>query len=87
MPLLQDPPDTVTIGEFLYDERYGRHPIATSRNPYTCGITGKSYTTIEAKERTELIARGISKLMGWKPNEGTAWEKVIGVFSFNTVCL
>ena len=80
-----DPPDSIPIAEFMSNEKYGRHPIAKSRNPFTCGLTGKTFTVRESIERREHLARAISKRMGWFPNEGTPWDKVIAVFSFNTV--
>ncbi|KAK3394750.1 hypothetical protein B0H63DRAFT_461848 [Podospora didyma] len=80
-----DPPDSITIGEFMRTEVYGRQPIAKSRNPYTCGITGKTFTTAESFERTEDLAKALAKTMGWEPNVDSPWDKVIGVFSFNTI--
>jgi len=64
---------------------YGRRPIATSRNPFTCGITGKTFTTAESHERSDLIAKALSKIMGWEPNADSPWDKVVGIFSLNTV--
>lgn len=70
----------------MRSEVYGRCPVTTSRNPYTCGLTGKTYTTAESFNRTDLIAKGLAKVLGWEPNVDLAWDKVIAVFSFNTVC-
>ncbi|KAI1379725.1 acetyl-CoA synthetase-like protein [Hypoxylon crocopeplum] len=80
-----DPPDSVPLHEFWSSERYGRQPLAKSRNPYTCGITGKTYTTAEMTERYNLLARSLSKRMGWRVSEETPWDKVVGVFSFNSI--
>ncbi|KAL1877563.1 hypothetical protein VTK73DRAFT_8552 [Phialemonium thermophilum] len=84
-PLPYDPPDTVTIAEFMSNDRYGRFPISRSRNPFTCGITGRTFSTSESHQRTDLIARALSKITGWQPNQDTCWDKVIGVYSFNTI--
>lgn len=84
---LPDPPDSITIGEFWYDEKYGRLPFDKSRTPFTCGVSGKSYTNAQMKERYELLARALSKRLGWRPNEDTHWDKVVGVFAFNSVSL
>ncbi|KAH8682087.1 hypothetical protein BX600DRAFT_447723 [Xylariales sp. PMI_506] len=84
-PLAYDPPDSVSIAQFMQDERYGRRPIAKSRNPFTCGLTGKTHTVTEFFERSELLARALSKRLNWLPNTDTAWDKVIGIFSFNTI--
>ncbi|KAB5547282.1 hypothetical protein GE09DRAFT_206609 [Coniochaeta sp. 2T2.1] len=80
-----DPPDSIPISEFMDNEAYGRHPLSKSRNPFTCGLSGKTYTTAEAFQRRELLARALAKIMGWTPNDGTPWEKVVGVFSFNNI--
>ncbi|KAK0661567.1 hypothetical protein QBC41DRAFT_285768 [Cercophora samala] len=80
-----DPPDSITIGEFMKNEVYGRRPIAKSQNPFTCGLTGKTYGVTEQHNRTELLARALSKVMGWEPNVDSPWDKVIAVFSVNTI--
>lgn len=69
----------------MSNERYGRYALKDSRSPYTCGLTGKSYSASEVRERTDLLARGISKKLEFAPNEGTEWEKVVCLFSLNTV--
>lgn len=80
-----DVPDSITLEQFVNDERYGRHPFGRSRNPYTCGITGKTFTCEEVKQRTDLLARAISQRLGFLPNEETEWHKVVCVYSVNTV--
>ncbi|KAK3298412.1 uncharacterized protein B0H64DRAFT_471706 [Chaetomium fimeti] len=80
-----DPPDSVTIGEFMKSEIYGRCPISKSRNPFTCGLTGRTYTVTESHQRADLIAKALSKIMGWEPNADSPWDKVVAVFSFNTI--
>ena len=69
----------------MHDEKYGRYPLKDSKNPFTCGLTGKTYTAFEMKERIEDLARALSKEFGWHPNKGTEWDKVIGIFALNTV--
>lgn len=71
----------------MFDEKHGRQSLNKSRNPYTCGISGRTFTAKEVKERVESLARAIAKELGWKVNgkEGGEWEKVAGIFSLNTV--
>ena len=76
----------MTIGEFMNSDAYGRFPLSKSRNPFTCGLTGKTFTTKESHERSEQLAKALSKIMGWAPNHDSPWDKVIGLFSVNTVC-
>ncbi|KAI1869798.1 hypothetical protein JX265_002030 [Neoarthrinium moseri] len=80
-----DPPDSITIAEFMRNEKYGRCPLSQSRNPFTCGLTGRTYSATQFFQRSESLAKSLSKRMGWAPNEGTCWDKVVGIFSFNTI--
>lgn len=69
----------------MQDEHYGRYPLGYSRNPYTCGLTGKTYSALETKDRVDYLARALSKELSWHPNKGTEWDKVAGIFAFNTI--
>jgi hypothetical protein len=69
----------------MLSEKNGRQALGTSLDPFICGITGKRYSMYEVKDRVEQLARALSKEFGWKPNAGTEWDKVMGVFSLNTV--
>jgi hypothetical protein len=80
-----DPPDSITVADFMLDEHHGRHPLGYSRPMFTCGLTGKEYSALEVRERVDFLARGLAKELGWQPNKGTEWDKVIAVFSVNTV--
>ncbi|KAF1836354.1 phenylacetyl-CoA ligase-like protein [Decorospora gaudefroyi] len=80
-----DPPDSIPICDFMLDEHYGRHPLGYSHNPFTCGLTGKTYTSLEVRERVDYLARGLAKELGFHPNKGSEWDKVIAVFSVNTL--
>jgi hypothetical protein len=80
-----DPPDSIPICDFMLDERFGRHPLGYSNNPFTCGLSGRTFTTLEVKERVDYLARGLAKELGISSNKGTEWDKVIAVFSVNTV--
>ncbi|KAL2864990.1 uncharacterized protein BJX67DRAFT_373465 [Aspergillus lucknowensis] len=85
-PLPFGPPDTVSVPEFLFgDEKYARCPRAKSKPPFTCGITGKSYSTAEVAERIEFLARALAAELGWPVNEGCELDKVVGIFSFNSI--
>lgn len=37
-------------------------------------------------DRVESLAKGLAKEFGWSPNQGTEWDKVVGIFALNTVC-
>jgi hypothetical protein len=80
-----DPPDSIPISEFIFNEKYGRCPLKDSRPFFICGITGQSYTALECKQRVDHLARGLAEELKWNPNIGGEWDKVIGVFSVNAV--
>ncbi|KAI5464273.1 hypothetical protein BGZ63DRAFT_412004 [Mariannaea sp. PMI_226] len=80
-----NPPDSITIADFVNNESYARYPIARARNPFTCGLSGKTYTTQEVIQREEYMARAIAKRLGYSLNEGTEWDRVVGLFSPNTI--
>ncbi|KAM0413600.1 hypothetical protein ACHAPT_013624 [Fusarium lateritium] len=80
-----DPPDSITIPDFVFSDKYGRKPISRSRGPYTCGITGESYTTAEVVEREKLLARALAKRLGYDLAEGTEWDRVLALYSLNTI--
>ncbi|KAI8938201.1 hypothetical protein NX059_005862 [Plenodomus lindquistii] len=80
-----DPPDSITVADFILDENYGRHPLGYSNNPFTCGLTGKTYSSLDVRDRVDYLARGLAKELGFAPNKGTEWDKVIAVFSVNTL--
>lgn len=69
----------------MRDDRYRALPLAQSRNPFTCGLTGRSYSYATLFQRVEFLARAISARTGWQPNEGVSWDKVVGIFCVNTV--
>ncbi|KAI8648453.1 hypothetical protein NCS56_01530200 [Fusarium sp. Ph1] len=79
------PPDSIPIVEFMSNEAYGRRPLSESRHPFTCGITGRTYSATELFQRSEYVARSLAKRLGWEANQGTAWDKVMAIFSLNTV--
>ncbi|KAF4255143.1 hypothetical protein KXW98_009382 [Aspergillus fumigatus] len=78
-------PDNIPISEFMLNEKYGRHPASQSRDPYTCGLTGKSYSVPQVTERVDLLARALARELNWAPNSGTEWDKTLAIFSLNTI--
>ncbi|EEU38709.1 uncharacterized protein NECHADRAFT_45761 [Fusarium vanettenii 77-13-4] len=79
------PPDSISVAEFMSTEEYGRSAIAKSRNPYTCGLTGKTRDAAEVIAREDYLARGIGQALKFDPQRGSEWDKVVGVYSFNTI--
>jgi hypothetical protein len=81
-----DPPDDISLPEFLFDPKWGRESYDTAEPPFTCGLTGKEYSAAEQHDRVEDLAKGLAKELAWHPNTGSEWNKVVGIFAVNTVC-
>ncbi|KAF5235640.1 hypothetical protein FANTH_11659 [Fusarium anthophilum] len=80
-----DPPDSVSVAEFMSSDEYGRYPIAKARHPYTCGLTGKTRTAGEVISREDLLARGIGRALQLDSQSGSEWDRVCVIFSLNTI--
>jgi ribosome assembly protein SQT1 len=81
-----DPPDDISLPEFLFDPKWGRESYDAAEPPFTCGLTGKEYSATEQRDRVEDLAKGLAKELAWHPNAGSEWNKVVGIFAVNTVC-
>ncbi|KAF5664717.1 putative phenylacetyl ligase [Fusarium heterosporum] len=80
-----EPPDSMSVAEFMSSEQYGRYPISKSRHPYTCGLTGKTRTVEDVILREEYLARGIAQALGFDGGSGSEWDRVVVIFSYNTI--
>lgn len=69
----------------MFDENYGRYPLGYSNAPFQCALSGKQHSFLDVKERVDYLARALGKELGFKPNEGSEWDKTIAVFSVNTI--
>ncbi|KAL4932940.1 acyl--CoA ligase [Aspergillus undulatus] len=78
-------PDNIPISEFMLSEGNGRYPLSKARHPFTCGLTGKTYSTLEVRDRVEHLSRAVGKLLDWDPNRGSEWDKTLVIFSLNTI--
>ncbi|KAJ4132531.1 hypothetical protein NW754_015348 [Fusarium falciforme] len=87
VPPLPEIPDSITVDEFVNSEAYGRRSFATSKSPYTCGVTGQSRNAADVAERVEHLARALVKNAHLDPLEGTEWDRVVAIYSLNTVSL
>ncbi|GJN81302.1 hypothetical protein PLIIFM63780_004835 [Purpureocillium lilacinum] len=84
-PKLPVPPDSITVEEFVNSEKYGRRLFALSRPPYTCGLTGTTRSSAQVAERVDHLSRAIGKRLGFNPHEGTEWDRVVALYSLNTI--
>lgn len=85
VPALPDIPTHISLEQFMFDENYGRYPLGYSNAPFQCGISGRQYSFLEVKERVDYLARALGKELGFKPNEGSEWDKTVAAFSVNTI--
>ncbi|KAG4273450.1 hypothetical protein FPRO04_14553 [Fusarium proliferatum] len=85
VPKLPDIPDSISAADFIHTEKAGRKSFETSKNPYTCGVTGKSRTAAQVAQRVDFLARGLAKNVGFDPHDGTAWDRVVAIYALNTI--
>ncbi|PYH41063.1 acyl--CoA ligase [Aspergillus saccharolyticus JOP 1030-1] len=78
-------PDSISLAEFMLTDLHGRNPLGYSQNPFTCGVTGKTYPWLDVVDRVEHLARSLSNRFDWKPNAGSEWDKTLAIFSVNTI--
>ncbi|PGH09791.1 hypothetical protein GX51_00478 [Blastomyces parvus] len=78
-------PDSISICDFIFEEEYGRPSLASSRSPFVWGVSGKGYSAVHVQKRVDYLARSLAQEFGWHPNRGSEWDKIIGVFSLNTI--
>jgi hypothetical protein len=85
VPPLPPIPDSVPICDFLLDEKNGRREDSSSYAPLTCAISGKEYSVADVRHRVEQVAKALATKLKWEVDGGTQWEKVVGIFAFNSV--
>ncbi|KAH8702438.1 putative phenylacetyl-CoA ligase [Talaromyces proteolyticus] len=85
IPPLPLVPDTIPVCDFMLDEAHGRCPLSSSLHPFTCGLTGKTYSWLEVKDRVDHLSRALAREFGWHPNQGSEWDKVAASFLLNTI--
>ncbi|KAF4334051.1 4-coumarate ligase-like 7 [Fusarium beomiforme] len=85
VPKLPDIPDSISVADFINTNKAGRKSFETSKNPYTCGVTGQSRTAAQVAQRVDFLARGLAKTVGLDPCDGTPWDRVVAIYALNTI--
>ncbi|KAF2468738.1 acetyl-CoA synthetase-like protein [Lindgomyces ingoldianus] len=78
-------PETLPVGEFALIGRPQPSTDLAPRPVVTCGLSDKSYTRNEVKQRVDLLSRSLCKELGWSSNVGSPSDKVVAIFSLNTI--
>ncbi|KAL4773244.1 hypothetical protein BDW60DRAFT_222007 [Aspergillus nidulans var. acristatus] len=78
-------PDSIPVGQFALEGNTNLPPQCGGRPPFVCAITGKSYSTKVLVDRVEFLSRSLAQELGWSPNEGEPEDKVVGIYSWNTL--
>ena len=82
---LPEIPDSVPLWQFLLDESYGRACHGGSRHPFTCGLSGVSYSSEDVVKRTQNLAKGLQAELEFDMTSSSELDRVVCVFAFNTV--
>ncbi|KAF2158378.1 hypothetical protein M409DRAFT_31103 [Zasmidium cellare ATCC 36951] len=76
---------SVPLCTFMLNECYGRQPLCNSLPPFVCGLSSRSFSALEQKQRTDRLARALAARLRWDPNEGSEYEKVVVSYTYNTI--
>ncbi|KAH6632038.1 hypothetical protein F5144DRAFT_592886 [Chaetomium tenue] len=79
-----DIPDSIPLGQFSLA---GLNDGSDSDVLLVDGLSGKSYSRADLHQRVECVAGGLAKEFGWSPDEGSPWDKVVAIYSLNTIDL
>ena len=78
-------PDSVPLSTFSLsgsDDVVGQD---ASRPLLADGLSGKTFSRGVLRQRVESLARALAQRLGWSPNEGSPWDKVVAIHSLNSV--
>jgi len=78
-------PDSLPLGQFALDGLDATFHRDPAKPLVVDGITGKSYSRDVLRQRVEWLAGGLARKLGWSVNEGSPWDKVVAIYSLNTV--
>ncbi|KAK0633799.1 hypothetical protein B0T14DRAFT_507874 [Immersiella caudata] len=79
-------PDSLPLGEFTLNGADGV-PRDDSKPVVIDGVSGKQYSREDLRQRVEWLAAGLVERLGWAPNQGSPWDKVVAIYSLNTIDL
>lgn len=78
-------PDSVPLGQFVLESTSPSCTGDREASPFIDGISGHSYSIQELGQRVELLSTALASRLGWSPNTGSSWDKVVAIYSLNTV--
>lgn len=78
-------PDSVPLGTFSLSGRDDVVGQDASRPLLVDGLSGKAFSRATLRQRVESLARALAQRLGWSPNEGSPWDKVVAIHGLNSV--
>ncbi|KAI5456050.1 hypothetical protein BGZ63DRAFT_367946 [Mariannaea sp. PMI_226] len=78
-----DIPDDMSLGDFLFDDRYRTRKCDDSPPPFIDSISGTGHSISETKKRIEWLAAGLASHLQIKDVTGDALDRVVGLFAVN----
>lgn len=82
-----DIPDDISLGEFVFNDKYRPHKCDASPAPFINSIDGAAYSVHETQERIEWLAAGLASELGIQNGQGDEWDRVVSIFAVNNVSL
>ncbi|KAL4962934.1 acyl--CoA ligase [Aspergillus stella-maris] len=78
-------PDDVTVGQLALNGNANLPPQCGGKPPFVDAINGKAYDTKTLLQRVDYLSRSLAQELGWSPNEGNPEDKVVAIYSWNTL--
>ena len=78
-------PDSIPLGQVALAGLNGVSEKSATDVLLVDGVSGKSYSRADLNQRVEWLAGGLAKELGWSTNDGSPWDKVVAIYSLNTV--
>jgi len=74
-----------TVGDFVLGGLGNGRSPAAEEEVLTDALTGTTYSIQHLRSRVDQLARGLALHLGWSPTKEDASNKVVGIYSFNSV--
>ena len=80
-----DIPDDISLGDFVFSDRYRPRKCQDSPAPFIASVDGASYNVEETRQRIEWLATGLADRLQLKDTTGSEWNRVVSIFAVNNV--
>ncbi|KAM3067693.1 hypothetical protein ACMFMG_011433 [Clarireedia jacksonii] len=78
-------PDSTLVGDFISQRNHDLYNWSDEKPTMIDALSGIQYNMREIRDRVTALSKCLGKELGWEPNKGSPWDKVVGIYSYNTI--